>query len=257
MKLLFSEYPAEYDTYTFPYHIWAVQESPKERDDLLKQGFLPTRFKIGLWYLARSSRVDLEQFQESSENRRIVKQTEHFSFHIVPIKTFAQDQHIKSIMARYAEEVIGVSFSLASQKRILSPYLTDHVMVWEDAGTVVGFSPIMDTNKAVFYWYGFYMPEYHRSGLGIRMMLEAIQWAKAQGKQHAYLGTVYSKGALYKTNFAGFEFFNGMQWRSNTEELHYSIHRDQQKPKDDLLQDETWREQFYHASSLTKLLKNL
>lgn len=257
MKLLFSEYPAEYDTYTFPYHIWAVQESPKERDELLIQGFLPARLKIGLWYLGRSSRVDLEQFQESSENRRIVKQTEHFSFHTVPIKTFVQDQHIVLIMARYAKEVIGAPFSPASQKRILSPYLSDQVLVWQEGDEVVGFSPVMVADDAVFYWYGFYLPEYHKSGLGMRMMLEAIKWAKSQGKQYAYLGTVYSTGALYKTNFAGFEFFNGLHWRDTVDELKYLIQRDEQKSHGDLLKDDIWRERFYQTPSLAKLLQTL
>jgi hypothetical protein len=258
MKLLFSEYPPEYKNYYFPYHIWGMEESSSERDLLLNRGFLPTRFKIGLWYLARSSRIHMSNFAEASENRRIRKQTENFSFQVVPIQEFSKNTKTDEIIARYTKEIIDISLSPAAQKRIFSPHLSNFVFVWfsSESSEIIGFSPIMVTDHSVFYWYGFYLPEYHRTGLGIRMMLEAIAWTKSNGSQYTYVGTVYTSGSLYKTNFSGFEFFNGLQWRNNIDELKYLIDRDTQTT-DDLLKDEQWRKKFYNSASLSRLFHQL
>ncbi|MCA9392547.1 hypothetical protein KC614_05125, partial [candidate division WWE3 bacterium] len=69
MRLIFSEYPAEYESYRFPYQVWGVQEDDDDADDALELGFMPSRMKIGLWYLGRSLRISMKRFKENSENR--------------------------------------------------------------------------------------------------------------------------------------------------------------------------------------------
>ena len=50
-------------------------------------------------------------------------------------------------------------------------------------------------------------------------MQETLERAKKEGKDYVYLGTAYGEKGLYKTSFAGLEYFNGTLWRDNPEDL--------------------------------------
>jgi len=256
MKLLFSEYPAQYSNYQFPYQVWAVEESNNERDALLAQGFLPTRFKIGLWYLARSCRVNLPNFEESSENRRIVKNTEQFASTVTHAKEFALEPEHFALIHTFCNEVIGTDFSESSIKRIFSSHLCSKVIEWHDADRLVGVSPVLETNEAIFYWYGFLDPAYSKSGLGMRMMLEAVMQAKEAGKQFGYVGTIYTKSSLYKTNLKGFEFFNGLGWSDNEDELKYLLEKDTHHESPELFKDAEYLKRFHNAQHIGDIIKN-
>ena len=58
-----------------------------------------------------------------------------------------------------------------------------------------------------------------------------------------YLGSCYSRNALYKTQFAGAEFFNGVRWSEDLEELKYLIRR--KRWDQHLLESEEYRQAFY------------
>ena len=60
-----------------------------------------------------------------------------------------------------------------------------------------------------------------------------------------YLGTCYSGTALYKTQFAGAEFFNGFRWSNDLDELKFIIKRDKKELTQHLLETEEYREAFY------------
>jgi hypothetical protein len=69
-----------------------------------------------------------------------------------------------------------------------------------------------------------------------------------------YLGTCYSQAALYKTQFAGAEFFNGFRWSDDMDELKFIIKRDKKELTQHLLETEEFREKFY-SGNLEKLTK--
>lgn len=256
MKLIYSEYPADYSKYRFPYQVWGIEESVNDRDQLLAQGFLPSRMKIGLWYLARSSRVDLQKFTESSENRRIIKNTNDFEVQVQPIGEFKLTDDMLTMVERFSKKKMDGKLSAKAIKRIFSPHMSEFVMIWSLNGGVVGFVPIMKTLGAIYYWFAFYDDTNIESGLGLRMMLEAVKYAQLAKLKYAYLGTVYTNSALYKTNFNGFEYFNGFEWSTNKDELKYLIGKDQYKDNDELFKDDIYLNRF-HDSSLNILLRNL
>ena len=77
MKIFRSESFVDYKTYTFNYATYCIKEDQSELPEIYAQGFLPYSNNINLqeetYYLARSLRVDLSAFKESSENRRVVR----------------------------------------------------------------------------------------------------------------------------------------------------------------------------------------
>ena len=77
------------------------------------------------------------------------------------------------------------------------------------------------------------------------MMTSAVALFAEHGRKHLYLGTCYSDAALYKTQFAGAEFFNGFRWSANMKELKFILHRDQKDLRQHLLETEEYRKECY------------
>ena len=84
------------------------------------------------------------------------------------------------------------------------------------------------------------------------MMTSAAAEFAARGVKHLYLGTCYSDAALYKTQFAGAEFFNGFRWSGDLDELKFIIKRDKKDLSQHLLETEEYREKF-HKSDLGRI----
>jgi hypothetical protein len=59
-----------------------------------------------------------------------------------------------------------------------------------------------------------------------------------------YLGSCYRQSALYKTQFSGAQFFNGLRWTANLAELKYLIARGESEPAQHLLEAEDYRRAF-------------
>ena len=77
------------------------------------------------------------------------------------------------------------------------------------------------------------------------MMTSAVALFAERGFKHLYLGTCYSQTALYKTQFAGAEFFNGFRWSDDLDELKFIIKRDKKELDQHLLETDEYREKFY------------
>ena len=77
------------------------------------------------------------------------------------------------------------------------------------------------------------------------MMTSAVELFAERGLEFLYLGSCYLPDAVYKTQFVGAEFFNGVRWSANLDELKYLIRRDQQEIRQHLLETEEYRQTFY------------
>ena len=243
MKIFFSEFPADYGKYHFPYQVFLVKEGDNEAGKIYEMGFLPVRSIKNLYYLARSVRVNLEKFELSSENRRILRKTEEFEGELVKLEEFDYTPQIQKICKDWFEARFGKGkISAAAIRKIFTAGIFSHIFIWRQKEETAGYAVVFINEKVVHYAHVFSNPRFTKSNLGARMMLEAIIWAKENGKKYAYLGTCYEKNALYKTEFMGVEFFNGLTWSSNLEELKYLINR---KTGDYLFRDKEFREKFY------------
>jgi len=80
------------------------------------------------------------------------------------------------------------------------------------------------------------------------MMTSAVALFAGRGVKHLCLGTCYSQTALYKTQFAGAEFFNGFRWSEDLDELKFIIQRDQKELTQHLLETGEYRDEFYQGS---------
>jgi len=107
--------------------------------------------------------------------------------------------------------------------------------------------------RMAYYYFAFYDLNYYPRSLGLYMMTSAVAFFTNEQFEHFYLGTVYNRNALYKTQFSGVEFFNGFEWSRDINQLKNLIHRDQHVQRHHLLESEDFINRFY-AGDLKKVI---
>ena len=227
MKIFFSESKVDYKTYTFNYAIYALQEEPKEIPQIYDRGFLPYSnddcLKKEIYYLARSLRVNLKLFKETSENRRVLKKIEILkpSFRVIPVSDFdLSSTEFSSFCFEFAQERLSEPFSKERWEYILSWKILSHIFEFYLEGKKVGYVVTILRSGILHYWFAFFDLNYPEYSLGKYMMYSAIHWAFDNKFEYVYLGTAYGEKALYKVrDFKGLEFFDGNRWNSDMQLL--------------------------------------
>ena len=249
MKLIFSEAQSDYSRYLYSYVIWAVPEPDEAPADLFNAGFLPSARGLHQFCLCRNVRVDLSKFKPSSENRRILRKGEGIAMKLVPRAEFDLTPARREFYGNYADARYGKGVMPPERLELVfnSPVAT-HLLVFTDAstGAELGVAVLyMEAPRLAFYRFSFYDLNHFNRSLGLFMMTSATVHFAQENFAHLYLGTCYSERALYKTQFAGVEFFNGFRWSQNLDELKFLLQRESQKPDKHLLETVAYREQFY------------
>lgn len=123
---------------------------------------------------------------------------------------------------------------------------TSPVLVCMDAtGAGVGAVTLfLEPDALAYYYYVFYDLNHSGRKLGLFMMTTAAEWFAARGFRHLYPGSCYSQNALYRTQFAGIEFFNGFRWSDNLAELKCVLARGRGEIQEHLLESEAYRAAF-------------
>lgn len=199
--------------------------SPTEIIKLYSEGFVATRVGKGEFHQTRSFRVRLNEFNPSSENRRILRKVEHIKVtaHPIPYADYHWSIHKLAkdfYTTKFGEDV----FSANKIKELLtnagaSSFNT--VLVYTDTKTnnVVGYCIALtledDQHGMMHYSYPFYKEDPTNPSLGLGMMLLAITWAQTHKHEFAYLGSLQRPSDTYKLQFTGQEWFDGTAWQQD------------------------------------------
>ena len=249
MKLLFSEQNSDYDHYQFPYAIWAMPEPGESPSDIFNAGFLPSSRNLDRFYMCRQVRVNLAKFTPSSENRRILRKGEGIEVKLVPRERYEYTPERRQFFKTYADIKFGKDImSFERLDGLFASPIISHLLLFIDvkSGAEVGAATVyLEGKELAFYYYAFYDLNYYARNLGMFMMTSATALFAERGVKHLYLGTCYSQNALYKTQFAGSQFFNGFRWSDDMEELKFIIKRDKMDLGQHLLETENYRKEFY------------
>jgi arginyl-tRNA--protein-N-Asp/Glu arginylyltransferase len=251
MKLLFSEHVSDYDHYVFPYAIWGFPEKGETPSQLFDAGFLPSSRNLDRFYLCRHIRVDLAKFKPSSENRRVLRKGEGLRFELVPRAKFDFTPERRAFFKNYADIKFGKdTMSCERLDALFASPIISHLLVFTDGttGAEIGVATLyLEGDALAFYYYAFYDLNYFQRNLGLFMMTSAVGEFARRGTCHLYLGTCYSENALYKTQFAGAEFFNGFRWSHNLKELKYLLRRDKPGANKHLVETAEFQQLFYEG----------
>lgn len=179
-----------------------------------QQGLLPQRNQKDLWYFESSSRANLSQFNLSSENRRILKKTDNFSFTKTKSEDFIFNINVQKEIFNWIKQ-LGWNFPISSVKKIFTDHLFNTIYTWFDENNqIVAYSICYFSNSISHIAYVFYNPKYNHSNLPIRLVLQTIIDSHEQNLQFCYLGRFSSETGFYKRNMPGFEYFKDNQWTS-------------------------------------------
>lgn len=224
MKIRRNEFGHEYEKYRFGYCEYAELEQGDNPEDFYKNGFLPYSadpLVHNLFYMARSARVVLKTFELSSENRRVAKRFDNvFSTRSLSVNEAESDSRIREMFLNYFKLRHGKSIMPRERfDTILASLLPLRVIIYEKGKSLVAV--VLEVSDKTFghFWFSAYDLSYAKQSLGMWLMLDAVRSAKAVGKKHYYIGTVYGEKALYKTNLGPLEFWDGSTWSTDLSHL--------------------------------------
>jgi arginine-tRNA-protein transferase len=229
MKIFFSESQPDYSTYTFNYAIYCLMESTSELPAIYNQGFLPYTGNPNLgkevFYLARSLRVDLDRFDDTSENRRVNRKVEPLDIQLKLIKKEDFDlqspEFIRFCTSYAAERFHDGAMSQERLSYVLNRECASHLFEFRTENKVIGYVLAAISDNSLQYWYAFFDTDYMKShSLGKWLMWRVIRWAKDNKLDYVYLGTSYGQHALYKIrDHKGLAYFDGNKWNSDLKQL--------------------------------------
>jgi len=225
--------------------------SDENIDSHYQRGYVFTRVGKGVMVQTRSVRVNLAEFETSSENRRILRKVEdltiswepipyeHYSWEIGKmvkdfyaekfgegtfsankareIFTDAQKSNFNLLLryARIEQPTHCITYGENPPIRMPSPKTNDELHTKIVDGYAIGY----ETGTLLHYSYPFYNLSTEIQNMGMGMMLLAIISAKHWGKKYMYLGSAQRPGDIYKLQFKGLEWFDGETWNTGTDEL--------------------------------------
>lgn len=178
-----------------------------------QQGILPQRNDKNLFYQESSCRSNLSKLNLSSENRRILKKTEDFSFQKIPLKDFSYTPDIQKKIYGWIKK-LNWDFPVSSIKTIFTNHIFNQVYIWKDNNNqIIAYSICYFLESISHIAYVFYDPQYDHSNLPIRLVLQTIIDSHSLGLKYCYLGRFSQETGFYKRNMPGFEYFDNNQWK--------------------------------------------
>lgn len=227
MKIFRSESFVDYKTYTFNYATYCIKEDKSELPEIYDKGFLPYSnnldLKVEAYYLARSLRIELSDFKETSENRRVDRKIQELKpdFEVLSIEDFdLKDPEFLSYCFEFANKRFSEPISMKRLEYIFSAESVSHVFRFNSDGKPVGYVVAIIENSTLHYWFAFFDLENPKYSLGKWMMFSVIRWAYENDLSYVYLGTCYGEKSLYKVrDFKGLAYFDGNQWVKDIKSL--------------------------------------
>jgi arginyl-tRNA--protein-N-Asp/Glu arginylyltransferase len=189
------------------------------------QGFIFGRRHRGDMYQTRSLRINLQDFVQSSENRRVLRRTENLRLSVVALPYPDYSWEIHQLGKTFYSQKFGDGTMSASKIKSLftQPELNNFnaVFTYSQENRNLGYCIAYLGDKIVHYTYPFYETGLIGQTIGIAMMTKAIVWAKENGHDYIYLGSVADKTAKYKLQFSGLEWWDNQnsQWSTDLADL--------------------------------------
>mgnify|MGYP001182428086 FL=1 len=229
MKYLFTEDSIKYKDYKFGYSVNCVLDNSDNIEKAFSMGFLPYTGNINasneVYYMARSIRINLDDYERLSENKRIIKSVKskfNIKVKLIDKEDFDHSIDFKKFCINYSKErFINEPLSLERLDLIISRNNYNKIFKFSIDGIDIGYVLVYHNKNIMHYWFSFYDVKYLNDfPIGKFIMEKVIFYAKKNKMSFIYLGTCYGKKALYKVrDFKGIEYFDGNKWESNIKNL--------------------------------------
>ena len=127
-------------------------------NEMFGRGFVFTREGRGAMYQTRSVRVDLSQFELTSENRRVLRKTETVSLNIINLPHPNYDWHIHKMAGDFYLKKFGEKiFSANKIKELITEKTSNYNRLFEYAagGETAGYCIVYENSDLIHYAYPF------------------------------------------------------------------------------------------------------
>lgn len=194
--------------------------------EFYSKGYVFTRIAKGILNQTRSLRINLQNFDLTSENRRVLGKGQSIELDIVKLPYPDYSWEIHKLGKDFYTTKFGDNVMSASKIKELfletDKTSFNYCFKYSISNKPVGYCLAYVNESIVHYAYPFYdltIPK--EMNLGMNMMLKAINWSKDAKKEYVYLGSVTDAKSKYKLQFKGLEWFNtdSKEWSTNLEEL--------------------------------------
>lgn len=208
---------------------WNTKNEPTadaDRIDVLyNEGYVATRVDKGVFNQTRSLRVHMDQFELTSENRRILRKNEHLTLEAHPLPYAEYHWSIHKLAKDFYTSKFGEdTFSANKAKEIMTDAAKSNfntLLVFKNKNTDqrIGYAICLQTSTMLHYSYPFYTQNPETPSVGLGMMIQAMLYTKERGLQYAYLGSLQRPTDTYKLQFTGTEWFDGQSWQTDISPL--------------------------------------
>jgi hypothetical protein len=238
MNIYFKHYCGAITEYDYLFYDCMAKVPLEDEHQALNEGWLPDDYLIpknefkSHWYQARQTRINLNNFQETKSTKKCRKKCRDVVVKPVPAKDI-DSKIVNQIFDKYINYrgFKGWDLSLLTKletdrKFFLMYYLGDTPIAFTFLRNV-GSNDVFSTQFAWDY-------ENPKLYLGKYANLAEIDYCIENNKNYMYLGLGYEKCCIYKSNYAGFEFWTGEEWSNDTEHYKFLCERDSkiEKTKD-------------------------
>lgn len=181
-------------------------------DQNYKNGLLPQRNDKNLFYSQSSSRSNLKNFNLNSENRRILRKTDDFSFEKMLLKDFNYNVKVQKEISTWIK-TLNWNFPISSIKNVFKNHIFNYIYIWKDKQkNIIAYSLCYFSKDISHIAYVFYNPKLTHENLPIRLVLQVIIDSQELGLKYCYLGRFSKDTGFYKRNMPGFEYFKDQDW---------------------------------------------
>lgn len=195
-------------------------------ENLYDSGYVFTRKGRGIMDQTRSIRINLEKYEPSSENKRILRKTEQLKLRVANLPYEDYDWTIGKMAKDFYELKFGKgTFSANKAKELITNTETSNfnrLFIYKVDSVHTGYCIGFESMGLMHYSYPFYdlnVQESEIKNLGMSMMLKAVIYAKEAKKKYIYLGSAQRKSDIYKLQFNGLEWFDGIKWSDDPKNL--------------------------------------
>ncbi len=190
--------------------------SPENISKMYDGGFVFTRIDKGIMQQTRSIRINLDKFELSSENRRILRKGEEILIkkYNIPYKEYTWQ--IGKIAKDFYDKKAAGAFSANKIKEIITEDQNFNTLL---SFSEIGYAICYEDSKIMHYCYPFYDLEKSQKDMGLIMMTKTIQFAKETSKNFLYLGSLQRPNDIYKLQFSGIEWFDGEKWTDDIDKV--------------------------------------
>lgn len=234
MKIYFKHYCGAITQYDYLFFDCMAEVPLHEENEALNNGWLPDDYTIhknnmgvttkSHWYQARQTRINLANFNDSKTNKKERKKCKDIEVKYTPLQT-ANTSELKDIFDKYLTYRNFKKWSL--EPLLLSERDRKFFLVYYLDGKPIAFTFMRDVGtNSVFSTQFAWDYENPKLYLGKYANLAEIDYCIANNKDYMYLGFGYEKSCIYKSKYAGFEFWNGELWSDDIDQFNFLCERD-------------------------------